>query len=386
MVAAGVRILHKAGKPGRVLAPTADLLQAAGWRSWREQQRARRHAASWTPEVRRAVYHHLWTDAARHHGAEVGQLSGDFLLIRRGSRSTLVWYHTVMLDYGVSLVLASDKVATHRLLADVGVPSAAHVHCDVDDLAAAAGFLAELDGRPVVVKPAASTSGGEGVTCGVRNLAELERARSWAGRWDRRLLVEEQALGEELRFLYLDGELLDVLRRRPPSVVGDGTSTVSELVTVENARREAAGGWAGTPFLSVDLDCVLTLERDGLTLGSVPLAGRAVQVKTAANENNASENETVRPEELSPELLRDAAAAAAASGLRLAGVEIITPDQTRGLRAAGGLVVEVNGTPGLHYHYLVARPEAAVPVARPLLAVLLDPDRSRGFQPAGDRW
>jgi len=42
--------------------------------------------------------------------------------------------------------------------------------------------------------------------------------------------------------------------------------------------------------------------------------------------------------------------------------------------------VEVNGTPGLHYHYLVSQPERAVPIAIPLLDALLDPARTRGYQ------
>ena len=372
--------MAEAGKAGRVLAPPVDLLLNAGWRAGREQRAAQAAAAAWTPRVRRGIYNQIWQDAADHHGAKLQPLSGDFLLISKGDRRTVVWYHTVMLDFGLTLLLALDKVAVHGLLEGVGVPMAAHVRFEADDIRPGLEFLESLEGRSCVVKPASSTSGGEGVTCGVRSADDLDRARLWAWRWGTQVLVEEQAVGQEFRFLFLDGELLDILRRHPPRVVGDGKSTVSELMIAENNRRADAQGRAGTPFLSADLDCLLTLERSAHSLRSVPGDGEVVQVKAAANQNGAAENDTVSPSEVGPALIADAAAAARATDLRFAGVELITPDPSLSLQDAGGLVVEVNGTPGLHYHYLVSQPERAVPIAIPLLDALLDPARTRGYQ------
>ena len=57
---------------------------------------------------------------------------------------------------------------------------------------------------------------------------------------------------------------------------------------------------------------------------------------------------------MSPEVVDEAIRAVAAVGLRLAGVDIITPDLGKGIADAGGAIVEVNSPPGLHYHYLTA--------------------------------
>lgn len=370
-----------AGRAGRALAPAADLMRSVGWRSYARQRRADAAAPDWTQRVRRNVYRWIWEDAATSVGAECRELSGDFLLIGKDALQTIVWYHTVMLDFGVTLQLALDKVAVHALLAHAGLPMAAHVEVDASDLDAAAAFLASADGT-CVVKPARSTSGGEGVTCGVGTLEELERAAIWARRWDGRLLLERQAQGDEYRFLFIDGELIDVLRRRPPEVVGDGTSTIGDLIAGENGRRQASGGWKGTSYLHVDLDCILTLQRGGRSLQSIPARGETVRVKTAINQNGAAENQTIRPDAVGADLIADARAAMRATDLRFAGVEIITSDPSRSLRDSGGVVIEVNGTPGLQYHYLVDRPESATPVARRLLDVLLDPSRTRSYKGA----
>jgi cyanophycin synthetase len=120
----------------------------------------------------------------------------------------------------------------------------------------------------------------------------------------------------------------------------------------------------------VDLDAVFTLQRAGLSLSAVPSPGEAVAVKTVTNQNCVEDNETVR-DELAPELVEDCAAAAAAVGVRLAGVDLITPDPRRAMEEAGGAIIEVNGTPGLHYHYQVAEPARATRVAVPILEELL---------------
>jgi D-alanine-D-alanine ligase-like ATP-grasp enzyme len=82
------------------------------------------------------------------------------------------------------------------------------------------------------------------------------------------------------------------------------------------------------------------------------------------------DNETFSGE-LEPELIAEARSAQNAVGLRLSGVDVITTDPTRPLADTGGVITEVNGTPGLHHHYLVADPEGATRVAIPILERLL---------------
>lgn len=365
------------GKVGRVAAPVLDATRSAGVRAVVEQRRSARLMESWGPAARRDFYSEIWAAAARANDAQCHPMVGDFLLLSKEGMETVVLYHTVMLDDPVSLLLAHDKVAVHELLGRAGLPTAAHLEVDVADRRAGWEFLRSLAGRPAVVKPARSTSGGEGVTCGVTGAEEFERARIWARRWGTRLLVEQQGDGQEFRFLFLDGKLLDVLRRGPPTVNGDGRSSVAQLLAAENARRAASGGRTGATAVTIDLDCLLTLDRAGWSLRSVPGDGVTVRAKSAANQGGAADSETVLPGEVGEALVADAATAAAVMGLRLAGIDLITPDPFRSLRDAGGLVIEVNGSPGLHYHYAVAEPDQATPVAVPLLAALLDPVRGR---------
>ena len=70
------------------------------------------------------------------------------------------------------------------------------------------------------------------------------------------------------------------------------------------------------------------------------------------------------------EVVEQVRAAAAAVGVRLAGVDVVAPDIGRSLAASDGVVLEVNPIPGLQHHYNVADPEAATKVAIPVLEAL----------------
>jgi cyanophycin synthetase len=163
-------------------------------------------------------------------------------------------------------------------------------------------------------------------------------------------LIEEQIAGDSFRLLYLDGQLLDAIRRTSPAIVADGRSTVRELVEQSNIERIEQGTKLSQVLLTIDLDMRHTLANQGLALRSVPEAGRRVVLKTVSNENLGRENMPAR-HLLCREVIEAGARAAEIVGARLAGIDIVTPDAGVPLSESGGVVLEVNTTPGYYYHY-----------------------------------
>jgi D-alanine-D-alanine ligase-like ATP-grasp enzyme len=363
-----LELLARGGRGGRRLAAGADLLRSVGPReAWRRRRDDARLAAL-AADGRRPGYTQMWRRAAEAIGAEVSDLGGGFLELRRDEASVRVWNSWVGLDDIVTTRFALDKARSHRLLAAAGLPVPEHRRFATRDLAPAREFLART-GAACVVKPAGG-AGGSGTTAGVRTDRQLRRATLRATRLHRELLIERQVPGDVLRFLLLDGELLDVVRRRPPSVVGDGRSSISRLIAAENERRYAAAAGERPWLLRADLDAVFTLERAGLTLASVPTAGERVAVKTAVSQNGVDDNDSVLGE-IGAELVAEATLAARLVGVRLAGIDVIATDPAASLMDSGGVILEVNATPGLHYHYEVRDRERAVPVAGLILSRLL---------------
>jgi D-alanine-D-alanine ligase-like ATP-grasp enzyme len=327
-----------------------------------------RNASAHRAEMGRAEwYERLWEDAAAEVGARFRPLGDGICEIRRDGLATRVRQNCTAIDDPVTLTLALNKKLVYRLLAEEGLPIPRHVAFTLRTLSRAAAFLEQTPG-PCVVKPAAGTGGGEGITTGIRTRRQLARAATLAAQSSSEMLLEEQVPGDNYRLLYLDGVLLDAVQRRPPAVIGDGRATVRRLVEHANAARLRRGSAISQVLLTADLDMRHTLARQGLTLSSVPAAGQVVAVKTVINQNFAADNVTATGR-LCPSLIADGARAARCTGVRLAGIDVITRDPSAPLADTGGVILEVNTTPGFHYHY--HKNDGSFPVAVRVLEQLL---------------
>jgi cyanophycin synthetase len=203
-----------------------------------------------------------------------------------------------------------------------------------------------------------------GVTTGVATKSRLFRAMVHAGGFASEVLIERQVEGGNYRLLYLDGRLLDAVERVPPTVRGDGKSTVKELIVAENEDRLRQGIEASQSLLTIDRELRHTLHQNGYSLRSVPPRDDRVQVKTVVNDNRRWDNLRVS-DRVCASLVGAGATAAAAVGVRFAGVDVITPDVTVPLGESGGVIIEVNAMPGLYHHHTTNG--GAVPVARDIL-------------------
>lgn len=345
---------------------------------------AQRAATTWGTAGRQAIaakrmraefYRVVWHEAAEFLCADVTQLDDNVLQIERGAAITRVSLNYTELDDPVTLQIAGRKPLVTKLLAANGLPTLDSVSFDLSELRKAELFL-QAHGV-CVVKPASGTGGGQGVTTGIRTPRQLRTAAVNAAGFGSRILIEKQLAGMNLRLLMLDGELLDAVERQPPSVVGDGRTTIRRLLEQLNRRRLDTGHSMAQSMVRIDGDLRHCLASQGMSLGTVPAEGCVIRLKCVINDNSAEDNVPAR-DRLHPDLIAAARSAAAAVGLRLAGVDIITSDPSLSLAEAGGVILEVNSTPGFHCHY--ARRSDRELIAVPILAACLDTAnaRSRG--------
>ena len=293
-------------------------------------------------------YLEVWREAAAELGAEFEELADGIFKISRNGTSTRVYCNYTPLDDPVTLRVALDKVLVHSLLRSHGLPIPDHVEFTLNNLNKAYGFLDQH--RMCVVKPGDGSAGGGGVTTGVETRSQLVEAAARAAGYGKRLLIEEQLEGDMIRLLYLDGQLLDAVRRGFPTVAGDGKSRVSQLFRDLNQKRLDAGYRLAQATLKADMDMKRTLARQDLSWRSVPVKGRRVILKSVTNDNMADENESVAGE-ISESIVAAGRRAAELVGVRLAGIDVITPDIHQGLEQSGGKIIEVNTNPGYHNHY-----------------------------------
>lgn len=316
---------------------------------------------------RSQFYEDVWRDAANELGGVCEELGGKIFKISCDGGSTRVHTNCTPLDDPITLRIALDKSLVYSILGSHGLPIPEHTEFSLNNLKKAYQFLAQHS--TCVVKPADGTDGGGGVTTGLETRRQLLKAAVRAAGYAERLLVEEQIKGDVIRLLYLDGRLLDAVRRGSPTVIGDGKSRISQLVFGLNQRRIDAGYELSQVTMKYDMDMERTLAQQGLTWRSVPAKGQRVVLKTVVNDNMADENETV-VDQIPESTIAAGRRAAELIGARLVGVDVITPDIHQGLEEAGGRILEINTTPGYHYHYF--KQGGACRVAVPILKACLE--------------
>jgi cyanophycin synthetase len=305
----------------------------------------------------------MWRAAAEVIGARLITLSGDRVEICSGDRRLQVHENETSLDDPAAVARAADKVAVHALLAQAGIAVPRQIVVNIGEVAQALLMLKE-SALPLVVKPAADTGGGAGVSTCIRTTYQLLKAFAWARAYGPRILIEEQIPGDCYRILVMDGEVLDTVLRRPPSVTGDGISTVRQLVRRENQLRRQLGTARGQVLIRIDPGLRNTIMGRGLTLDSRPPKGEVVVLKKVVNDNGTLDNVSANGI-LCEAILESARRAAQLMGTRLAGVDIVCPDANVPLECSGGAVIEVNANPGLYYHYRAA--EVAFPITQKVL-------------------
>jgi cyanophycin synthetase len=263
---------------------------------------------------------------------------------------------------------AGDKRATKALLADVGVPvpRGAVVH-SADEAAEEAERLR----YPLVTKPLDGNH-GRGVSLNLTNAEAVRQGYAHAARHSEAVVLEQQFTGRDHRLLVVGGELVAVAERVPAHVMGDGRSTIMQLVEEVNRDPRRGDGHENTMTrIVLDEQAGKLLARAGLDFNSVPESGRMVFLAETANLSTGG-IAIDRTDEIHPENATIAKRAALAVGLDVAGIDFISPDITRSVRETGGGIVEVNASPGFRMH-LEPFEGRARDIARPVINLLFPP-------------
>ncbi len=286
-------------------------------------------------------------EAAARRGIPSTRISeGSLVRLGYGSKQRRILAAETDRTGAIAESIAQDKHLTRRLLAEAGVP--VPEGRPVANLEQALEVLEEVGG-PVVVKPQFGNQ-GRGVSVNLATREEVATAYSLALEKEPTVVVERYVAGGDYRVLVVAGVVVAASRRYPPTVTGDGSSTIIELVARANAdpRRSNSHSTALSPILIDDVARGVLAEQ-GLAAESVPAAGRRVLMRQNANLSTGGVAEDVT-ELVHPEVAARAIEAARIVGLDVAGIDIVAGDISQPLESQGGAVIEVNAGPGLRMH------------------------------------
>ncbi|MCP5236873.1 MAG: N-acetylglutaminylglutamine synthetase [Zoogloeaceae bacterium] len=285
-------------------------------------------------------YARIIVDEARRRGINVDVIdaANGYFRLEFGGRSVVCRESLSELTTAIAMSRCQDKAVTLKLLAaaELSVPA----QIPADDDAAVAEFL-ERHGS-VVVKPADGEQ-GKGIAVNLTTVDEVVDAIAAARAFGDRVIVEQFCAGLDLRIVVIDYRVVAAAVRRPPTVIGDGRSTIAQLIEKQSRRRAAATG--GESSIPVDRETERCLAAQGLTLDDVPASERVIGVRNTANLHTGGTIHDVT-DELHPALVAAAERAARALDIPVTGLDFLVPD----VAADAYVIIEANERPGLANH------------------------------------
>jgi cyanophycin synthetase len=270
----------------------------------------------------------------------------------------------------VAVDIASNKELTLNLLSAAGLPVPRSESVRSAD---AAVRLADRIGYPVVVKPLDGNH-GRGVILNLQSAEEVRAGFAAAEAESRNgwVIVETYITGLDYRCLVIDGKIAAIAERTPAHVIGDGTSTITELVERTNADpRRGVGHEKVLTRIRVDQAAIELVRSQGYELDEVPPADTMIKLTLTGNMSTGGIS-IDRTFEAHPENIEIAEEAAQVVGLDIAGIDFIAPDITQPVRETGGAICEVNAAPGfrMHTHPTIGDPQY---IAKPVVDMLFPP-------------
>lgn len=172
-----------------------------------------------------------------------------------------------------------DKQTTKKILDKAGVNTPKGLVVNKDEVGAATDWFQQNLIERAVIKPVSGSLGRDVVT----NIETAERLRQLLEqRSETTTIAEEEIPGAEYRLFVLGGHLISATHRKPANVVGDGVSTIEQLVDLKNQER------ATNPFNSrhpipLGKTAQTLLENCQMTTESIPRLGETVYLQRVSN-------------------------------------------------------------------------------------------------------
>jgi len=280
----------------------------------------------------------------------INRTNGDFGYIEfKNGRRHYVTRGDIRVNRTGPHLLAGDKYYTDTFLKKHGYPvvkselfyseSFCRDH-NVDKGLEAGIAFADTLGYPTIVKPNEGLHGN-----GVQKVTterELRRAMLRLFKDNEKVLVQRFAKGDDYRVVVYDGGFVSAYRRVPLTIVGNGTSSIEELI--RNKVDEYA---KASRRLTLELDKMkLVLKRQGLNFKSVPAKGEAIRLLDNANLSAGGYAEDVS-NIIHKDYKKIAINAARDLGLRLSGVDLmVQSDITEAPKKGKWFFLELNASPG----------------------------------------
>lgn len=247
---------------------------------------------------------------------------------------------------GMGIDIAGDKEDTKKMLAEAYIPvPAGTVIFEEQELTE---VIKEVR-FPLVVKPIDGNH-GRGITTNIKTPEEALAAFRVAKEISDGVIIEEFIQGLDYRFLVINYKLVAVAKRTPAMVMGDGSSTIQQLIDQTNRDPNRGEGHEKVlTTIKTDEVTAAILKKKELNMDSVLPLGEILFLRDTANLSSGGTSRDVT-DLVHPYNAFLAERAARILNLDICGIDVVAKDINVPLTREIGGIVEVNACPGLRMH------------------------------------
>lgn len=238
-----------------------------------------------------------------------------------------------------------NKYTTKELLTEHNIPNSKYFKWDVNkDDKININKISSLGMKfPLVIKPVFG-SHGSNVYVGIKDVDELKnRINNLRKKIKCDILVEEQVEGDTFRILVFNDHIIDIIKRIPPHVYGDGYSTLNELIDNHIAEKRKKGEHY---IKNIDYNYIL---QQGYNSDDIIHKGQQVYLTQVINLHNGAGVEVIDMNRVHPDNIELFKRINKVTKLNLNGIDFISKDLMIPYYKNGS-VIEVNSSPGVEGH------------------------------------
>jgi len=286
-------------------------------------------------------------------------------------------------DSSLAKKIQQDKWTTNTIIERLGLPLAKWQVIDSEEELRES--FKEYS-KPVVIKPVGLT-GGAGVSVGITTIEQALKAYFNAKKiidakvrknWQKKIMIQEQLTGEDYRLLVINGKLKIATKRIPAFVIGNGKSTIKELIeeTNKDARRDILNPSHILKPIVIDEPLLNYLEEQNLALDIVLEKEQKIYVRKVASMSKGGITEDFT-DTVSPEIRLIVESIASSIHAFTLGVDIMCKDLNKPLTKENGGIIEINTMPEAYLNFFPVLGQTRENVADEYVQELLEFNKTK---------
>ncbi len=198
---------------------------------------------------------------------------------------------------------------------------------------------------PVIIKPI-DEAHGNGVCMNITSIPELQKKLETSFWMYPKMIIQEQVSGEECRVLVVLGDVVVAYNRIPPSIIGNGYSSIHQLIEYENKNNplRQEDYYAPLSFIREDQELFDFVNKQWYEVNDILKEWVQLQLRWNSNMGTGGTAKDMT-HILHDDIKKLCIDVAEKLHLSICWVDILTTDFTKPLEEVGGVILEVNGTP-----------------------------------------